>query len=51
MMSVVLVQDAIKEIDISPDDRLTEVLDELHEFAFVLGAIAEWLSHYRLLLL
>src|SRR5262247_1608186 len=41
VMSVVLVQDAIKEADISPDDRLTEVLDELHEFAFVFGAIAE----------
>jgi len=51
VMSVVLVQNAIKEADISPDDRLTEILDELHEFAFVFGAIAEWLSHYRLLLL
>jgi len=41
VMSVVLVQDAIKEANISPDDRLTEVLDELHEFTFVFGAIAE----------
>jgi len=41
VMSVFLVQDAIKEANISPDDRLTEVLDELHEFAFVFGAIAE----------
>jgi len=41
VMSVVLVQNAIKEADISLDDGLTEVLDELNEFAFVFGAIAE----------
>jgi len=41
VMSVVLVQDPIKEDNISPDDRLAEVLDELHEFAFVFGSIAE----------
>src|SRR5215469_13159431 len=35
------VQDPIKEDNISPDDRLAEVLDELHEFAFVFGSIAE----------
>src|SRR5262245_44378365 len=40
VMSAVLVQDAIKETNISLDDRLTEVPDELYEFAFVFGAIA-----------
>src|SRR5262249_11325503 len=49
VMDVVLVQDALKCGDIRLDDGLIEVLHELRQLALVSSAIAEWLSHGRLL--